>query len=651
MGSLTTRQLQSKRLRKNRTSHLGQLQPGDLLQNRYRIIGTLGVGGFSSVYQARDLRFANVTKLCAVKEMINLAPNSTVRDLTVKSFEREASILATLDHPAVVDVYDYFTEEERSYLVLEFIRGQDLESTLAEQKDFFPQEQVITWALQICDVLHYLHNHKPQPVIFRDLKPSNIMLDPHGRVRLIDFNIAKLFLSDEKNTTIGTEGYAPPEQYRGEASPAGDVYGLGATIHHLLTKQDPRLEPPFSFQERPIHIANPDIESQFEAIIMRCVAYNAADRYQDALSLKQDLQRLQGPQSVSIGTATLQGIPPLASTAMGQEAQAGEAGAPSPTITNVTPVWVFKCEDEIRSKPAVAEGLVFAGAYDNNLYAVHTNDGRFAWKFPASGGIASSPAVADGTVFFGSADRHLYSVQVHTGRAAWRFGAEGAIYSSPRVRFNHIFFGADDGFLYAVNQTSGRLAWKVNTHSPVRSTPYVAEDLVFCGTEGGHVVCVDLAGRMKWQFQARRAVTSSPVVHDGIVVVGGTDNVVYGLDMTSGWAIWRFRAGRPIISSPVVHRDTVFIGSADGELYALEIGSGRRRWSFSTEGQIASSPAIWGNAVYFGSTDRSVYSVDVERGELRWQFKTGGIVVSSPRIVDGVVYIGSADHKLYALPA
>lgn len=663
MGGLTTRQLQSRRLRKSRTSTLGQLQPGDMLQERYRIMGVLGLGGFSSVYQARDMRFPNVTKLCAVKEMINLSPNSAVRDLTVKSFEREASILATLDHPSVVDVYDYFTEGERSYLVLEFIRGKDLESSLAERDTYFDQEEALDLALQICDVLAFLHNHKPQPVIFRDMKPSNIMLDPHGRIRLIDFNIAKLFQSDEKNTTIGTEGYAPPEQYRGEAGPAGDVYGLGATLHHLLTKQDPRLEPPFSFAERPIHAVNPDIDPTFEAIIIRCLNYTAAERYPDAPSLKKDLLRLTAAQRTRYVTGVLNnpgtaGILPGSTQWDDLAPVHGEQSAASPSVrakakarqSNVKPLWVFQCEDEIRSRPAVADGLVFVGAYDNNLYALNVNDGKFVWKYPALGGIGSSPVVAENMVIFGSVDHHVYQVRAMDGRPSWRFAANAPVYSSPAVRFNHVFFGADDGYLYAVNMNSGRLAWKAQGYTAVRSSPYVAEDLVFFGTEGGLVFGLDLAGRVKWQFQARRAVTSSPTLHEGMLIVGGVDNTVYALDAGSGWAIWRFRVRRPVISSPLVYKDTVYIGSVDGNMYAIHAESGRQRWRFETDGQVTSSPDIWGDAVYFGSTDGKVYSLDLQRGDLRWQFETDGLVVSSPRVVDGVVFIGSADGNLYALP-
>jgi len=138
MGALTTRQLAKKQSRFRKGNQREQLQPGAILQERYKIMGMLGVGGFSSVYQARDLHFQSVSRLCAVKEMIHLATDPRVHEIAVKSFEREAGILATLEHPAIPDVYDFFSEENRSYLVMEFIRGQDLEALIGEQKERFP---------------------------------------------------------------------------------------------------------------------------------------------------------------------------------------------------------------------------------------------------------------------------------------------------------------------------------------------------------------------------------------------------------------------------------------------------------------------------------------------------------------------------------
>jgi len=148
-----------------------QLQSGTTLVNRYHIQEVIGVGGMGSVYRARDMHFPNVTKLVAVKEMLNIAPDPNTRMTVIHNFEREANILATLNHPSIPRIYDYFSEEDRSYLVLEFIHGKDLEAIINDTGGFLPEERVLAWGIQLCEVLDFLHNHKPDPIVFRDMKP------------------------------------------------------------------------------------------------------------------------------------------------------------------------------------------------------------------------------------------------------------------------------------------------------------------------------------------------------------------------------------------------------------------------------------------------------------------------------------------------
>ncbi len=628
------------------------LPSGTVLQGRYMILGGLGAGGFSSVYRARDLRFPSVTRLCAVKEMFIGTADPEMRELTIKSFEREASMLAMLNHPAIPDIFDYFTDGNRSYLVLEFVPGQNLQQWMDETDEYLDEPKALDWALQVCDALAYLHSQKPQPIVFRDLKPSNIMLDTYNHIRLIDFGIAKLFeAGEDKGTMIGTAGYTPPEQYRGEATPAVDVYGLGATLHHLLTRQDPRQETPFTFSERPIRAANPTISRAFEAIIMRCLAYDPKDRFPDAMALREALLVLS--QS-DVEEADLEQRLGLSESARPFD-EGRDPGMPAASlkagISQVKPLWVFRCEDEIRTRPAVAKGIVFAGAYDNNLYAVTADRGEFLWKYPTGGGIGGSPTVYEDAVLIGSSDHSLYSLQLRKGRLNWQFNAEGAIYSTPAARFDHAFFGADDGFFYVVNLMRGLLYWKTNVYSPVRSTPYVSDELVYFGTEGGQIMGLDLAaGKQKWQTKAKRAVTSSPKVADDILYVGSSDGMVYAMDASSGWPIWRFQTKGAVISTPVIFEDALYVGSADGNLYAIDITHGRRLWAYPTNGQIVSAPTIWGNTVYFGSTDGSIYGVSTRRGELQWRFDTGSPIIGAPTIINSVLYIGSTDHCLYALP-
>ncbi len=627
------------------------LAMGTVLQDRYKVLGELGAGGFSSVYRARDLRFPSVTRLCAIKEMLIGTADPEMRELTIKSFEREASMLAMLNHPAIPDIFDYFTEGNRSYLVLEFVPGQNLQQWLEESDEYLDEQQALDWALQICEALAYLHSQKPQPIVFRDLKPSNVMLDPYNHIRLIDFGIAKLFeATDNKGTMIGTAGYTPPEQYRGEATPAADVYSLGATLHHLLTRQDPRQETPFTFSERPIRAANPNISRAFEAIITRCLAYDPKDRFPDAMALRESLLLLS---QTDADQADLEQHLTLSDggRSLTDAAETGATAATWRGVSQVKPLWIFHCEDEIRTRPAQAKGIIFVGAYDHNLYAVTADKGEFLWKYPTGGGIGSSPTVYEDAVMVGSADHSLYSLQLRKGRLNWQFKTDGPIYSSPAVRFDHVFFGADDGFFYVVNVMRGQLYWKTNVYSPVRSSPYVSDELVYLGNEEGQIMGLELvAGKTKWQTKARRAITSSPKVVDDILYVGSTDGTVYAMDASSGWPIWNFATKGPVVSTPTIYEDTLFVGSADGHLYAIDITDGRQLWAFATGGQVVSAPTVRDNTVFFGSTDGNIYGLGVRRGELQWRFDAGSPIIGSPMVHNQVLYVGATDHCLYALP-
>mgnify|MGYP002639535950 FL=1 len=584
-----------------------------------------------SVYRARDLHFPNVVKLVAVKEMVNLAPDPKMRETIIQNFEREANILATLTHPSIPSIFDYFSSEDRSYLVLEYINGNDLETVISNADGFLSSAQVVGWAIELCDVLSFLHTHKPDPIIFRDMKPSNVMLDSHAHIMLVDFGIAKQFQSGKKGTMIGTEGYSPPEQYRGEATHLADIYSMGATIHHLLTKRDPRMEPPFSFQERLIRQINPEVSVEVEAVVMRALAYEPKDRFQTATEMKDALV------AAARQTGLLSRIATKSSTSI--------------KMDGIKPVWKFKCEDEIRGTPSIFENTLYVGCYDNNLYALEPGDGGFKWKYPTDGGIVSKPAVAENNIFFGSEDNRLHVINARTGKIVWSYFGEAPMRSSPRIAEGHVFIGTDDGTLHAINMLSGRSVWELHASSAIRSTPYIEGTNVYVGSESGEFYCVDFKGKTRWQFKAKRAITSSPVVKDKTVYFTSLDGHLYALDANNGWVLWKFRLGKGSISSPAVSDDLVFVGAADGFIYAVDIKTAKEAWRFRTEHQVTSSPVVYKDAVYCASIDSHLYCLEASTGQLRWKFATEGAITGSPLVYDDMVYVGSTDHHIYALLA
>lgn len=612
------------------------LTPNTVLLRRYKILGILGSGGMGAVYKARDLNFPDVQRYAAVKEMHTPSSDRNLRDQTLATFRREANILATLNHPAIPKIFDFFDLNNRAYLVMEYIHGRDLEALLQQTRKL-PVDKVIEWAVDLCEVLSYLHSQEPDPIIFRDIKLSNIMIDSLGKVRLIDFGIAKTFVSGKKHTMIGTEGYSAPEQYKGNVSPLSDQYSLGATLHHILTRRDPRIEQPFSFHERPITEANPEVPRWFEEIINRALSFQPSERFESCTAM---------------GEAIKMGMTRGAALNLGAIPQSEGGG--TKIISENQPKWIFKTEDEVRSSPTVHDNMVFVGSYDTNVWALNLENGELIWKFPTQGGIAASPVVdgSSGLVLFGSEDRTFNAVNYRTGRIVWSFTTKDRIRSTPSLAMDHVFFGSDDGKLHALVAANGRNLWSYDAGAAIRTRPLVTDDLVIFGCDTGEITAVTLSGDRKWASRAKRSVESSPVLNaeEGIVYAGSHDGFMYAFEAGSGYNSWRFRTSGPIISTPVIYDNLLIFGSADKSLYAIDTYSSREKWRFNTEQPIVSSPVIHNDKVYFGGIDKRLYCLDAKTGKEVWKFEAEREIISTPCIVGDMIIFGSIDHKVYALP-
>lgn len=259
------------------------LHPGDLLRDRYKIRQAVAQGGMGAIYLADDVRLAG--RLCAVKEVIG-DPNASpkAQQEAREQFYREASVLARLDHPSLPKVSDFFSEDDRDFLIMDFVPGQDLSDILSKARDdgqFLPEATVLGWARQLIDALGYLHTQVP-PVLHRDIKPANLKLTPHGTIKLVDFGLVKLLDPEERTVTIvqgrGTAHYTPLEQYGGDTGHTdvrSDIYSLGATLYHLLSN-----EPPQEAKERFLKPAGVpalrDINSMISARTERAIGWALA---------------------------------------------------------------------------------------------------------------------------------------------------------------------------------------------------------------------------------------------------------------------------------------------------------------------------------------------------------------------------------------
>ena len=274
------------------------LEAGTILSDRYQVEYVLGLGGMGAVYLARDLQQNNFP--VAVKEMRVQAGDQHIQRQAVEQFRQEAQFLSVLDHPNLVKVFDVFTQNGRYYLVMSYVQGKTLRELLKTQTEFFPLKTLLEWTVQLVDVLSYLHAQNP-PILFRDVKPSNIIVDSENRLRLIDFGIARTLHPDEVTATflqgMGSADYCPLEQYQGVGGTdqRSDIYSLGATLYHLLTLKVPPRAGELASENKKVpspRMLNPSIEPALEDMVVNMMAVYKQDRYGSMTQVRAALQKV-----------------------------------------------------------------------------------------------------------------------------------------------------------------------------------------------------------------------------------------------------------------------------------------------------------------------------------------------------------------------
>ena len=319
--------------------------------------------------------------------------------------------------------------------------------------------------------------------------------------------------------------------------------------------------------------------------------------------------------------------------------------------------WKFPTGDRIVSSPVFADGVIYFGGDDGNVYAVDAADGHQLWKRRTGGPVAATPAIADGVLYVGSYDGKFYALDARTGAPRWKFATEGerrfeakglhgmqpktqtiadpfdVFLSSPVLGGGAVFFGSGDGHVYALDAVSGDLKWKFATGDVVHASPAYADGVVFFGSWDSYFYAVDAqTGKQKWRFQGGEdplihnqvGFQSSPAVVNGVVYTGCRDSNLYAIDAATGKEKWRFNnSGSWVISSPAVTQGKVIFGTSDTSLYlVLDVETGKPIVRQQGKAYVFSSPAVAGNLVFVGVLNGTLEARDLNSGELLWEFQT-----------------------------
>ncbi|HEY4114301.1 MAG TPA: PQQ-binding-like beta-propeller repeat protein [Rhizomicrobium sp.] len=317
-------------------------------------------------------------------------------------------------------------------------------------------------------------------------------------------------------------------------------------------------------------------------------------------------------------------------------------------VKKLDTLWTAKTGDAIdSSSPAVANGFVYVGSLDHNLYAFDALTGALIWKAATGDEIESSPAVSNGIVYVGSNDGRIYAFNATTGALVWKRGpTRGPIFSSPTVAGGVVYIGSAAHGAFGFDAATGATAWQAGGSDGVESSPAVADGAIFLTTPDGLAVGLGLDGSFGWTSSG--GGISSPATDNGIAYFADSSGDVSARQESGGLAWSQSASGSAFVSSPAVASGILYIGSEDGKLYTFDAGTGAPGWIASTGALIDSSPAVANGVVYVGSNDGKLYAFDAASGTRLWSAGVGFAVKSSPVVADGVVYVGSYRDKLLA---
>ncbi|MGW4202586.1 outer membrane protein assembly factor BamB family protein [Streptomyces sp. NPDC004726] len=663
-----------------------------VLAGRYELRGLLGRGGMGEVWRGFDTVIHRDVAVKLLHQPSGGVPEETAAGL----FFREARTAGALSHPGIVTVHDLGRDgaDGDLFLVMELLQGRDLAAVL-RQDGPPPVATAVDWVAQTADALAAAHT---AGIVHRDLKPANLLLTPEGRIKVLDFGIARyLSTVTDASRVIGSLAYMPPERLNSKVGDGrGDLYSLGCVLYELLTGRQPfhglesvslivahierSPEPPGTHRH--------GIPPALDRLVLDLLAKDPGERPATARDTHTRLQNAltaAGAEAAAGTGAAMRPVPgydthhiapavpvpvpgdtavpgsgdgpgPAAAVRHANSSPASQAlpmaaGPPtepppgpdrsghraeSPTAPPAVPAAGEPRRGRRRAVQAAGLAAVLASAL--TLYAT--------WEDPPPDNRGKTLGTNR------SAARSPTPSAAPSPAKPWSFTTGGRIWSSPAVADGFLYTGSSDGKVYSLDAGTGTMKWTYTTGENVESSPTVANGILYAASWDRKVYALDAAtGRQKWAYTTGEVIRAAPTVANGTLYIGSEDNKLYALDAQTGTVKWTYTTDGGILSSPVVVGETLYVGNHDGKVYAFDAPTGRTKWTYDANSSFFSAPVVVDGTLYIGSDDGKLHALDAATGRQKWAYTTGGNIRSSPAVADGILYTGSLDFRVHAVDA
>ena len=336
----------------------------------------------------------------------------------------------------------------------------------------------------------------------------------------------------------------------------------------------------------------------------------------------------------------------------GNQAQSGYATGELPD--RLTVVWRFKAADEVKSSPAVVNGIVYVGSSDKHIYAIDLKTGKQVWSKVLDDEIEASPTVIDNVVYIGTLAGTFYALNTESGAEQWKFGTGNKIIGGAnwfRDKENHlnILVGSYDSILYCLDAGTGKPLWKYATGNFINGSPAVNDKYCAFGGCDAVIHIINISdGTKSGEIDTGAYIAGSAAIRGDYVYVGNYDGEVLKASLSTHEVVWRYRIAKgPFVSSPAVTDDAVVTGGGDMNVHCIDIKTGKARWTYTTLDAVDSSPVIVGDRVLAGSEDGRLYMLNLPDGKLVWSYETGPSITSSPAVSNGMIVLGCDDGTVY----